>query len=36
VGVLESSDMAHNLYKRLGFEDVCHIEQYFHMPGAGQ
>lgn len=35
VGVLEASEMAYNLYKQLGFEEYCRIEQYLYMPQGG-
>ena len=35
VGVLEASEMAYNVYKRLGFEDYGHVEQYLYMPAEG-
>jgi ribosomal protein S18 acetylase RimI-like enzyme len=35
VGVLEASDMGYNLYKQLGFEEYCLVEQYLYMPGGG-
>jgi GNAT superfamily N-acetyltransferase len=28
-GILQSSDMGYNLYRRLGFERVCDVEHYF-------
>ena len=29
VGVLESSDMGYKLYERLGFKDICRINEYY-------
>jgi GNAT superfamily N-acetyltransferase len=30
VGALQSSEMGYNVYKRLGFEHVCQMENYYH------
>ena len=35
VGVLESSELGYNVYKRLGFKDYGPIEQYLFMPTGG-
>ena len=35
VGVLESSMLGYNVYKRLGFKDFGQIEQYLFMPTGG-
>jgi GNAT superfamily N-acetyltransferase len=32
VGILQSSPMGHNVYKRLGFKDFCQLEVYFFSP----
>jgi predicted GNAT family acetyltransferase len=32
VGVLTSSEMAYNMYKKLGFKEVCKIQQYLWSP----
>jgi ribosomal protein S18 acetylase RimI-like enzyme len=35
VGVLESSELGYNVYKRLGFKDYGPVEQYLFMPAGG-
>jgi ribosomal protein S18 acetylase RimI-like enzyme len=32
VGVLSSSEMAYRMYKNLGFQEICKIQQYLWSP----
>ena len=34
-GVLQASAMGCSVYKKLGFREVCHIDEYLLAPGAG-
>ena len=33
IGILQSSDMALNMYKQMGFKEYCQMEWYIWQPG---
>ena len=35
VGVLQASALGHSVYEKLGFREVCHIDEYLLEPDAG-